>query len=225
MECLRINRNEVLRYLGYKNQVLDNNILLLIEDCINEMRNLAESRYVYKFFEMDNENGKIVLCNSNIELLGNDISNHLKQSETCILMAATLGNAVDMKIRYYEKINMTKALIMDACASCAIEEVCDSLCVGLQDKLHSRNKTITPRFSPGYGDLPIELQRAFISVLEADKAIGLAASYSNILIPRKSVTAIMGITDTGYKIQEKSCLSCSKYSSCQFRREGTGCGA
>lgn len=223
-EYLKINRDEVLRYLGYRNQVIDENILRLIDECIDETRYLAESRYVYKFFEIDNDNGKITLRNSKIELSGKNIFDHLKDSKVCILMSATTGSAIDMKIRYYEKINMTKALILDACASTAIEEVCDNAGSEIKEKLINQNKTITSRFSPGYGDLPMDLQRQFILVLEAGKAIGLTASSSNILIPRKSVTAIMGIIDKNDKVEEKSCLKCNKYSSCHFRRERNCCG-
>lgn len=225
MECLEINKNEVLRYLGYRNQLLDDGISLLIDDCINEMRSLAESRYVYKFFVMDNESGKILLRDSNIELLGKDIFNHLRNSSKCILMAATLGSTVDMRIRYYEKINITRALILDACASTAIEEVCDNVCSEIDEKLAEQNEKLTSRFSPGYGDLPIDMQRNFITCLQADRAIGLTASSSNILIPGKSVTAIMGIIGRSQRREDRKCSNCNKYFNCQFKREEDCCGA
>ena len=40
-------------------------------------------------------------------------------------MAATIGNDIERKTRLYEKTNLTKALIFDACATTAIESVCD----------------------------------------------------------------------------------------------------
>lgn len=212
------NKDEVLRYLGYKNQNLDKITNDLIEESMDEMRNLIKPRYIYKFFNIMRKEEKIYLNSSNFNLVGKDIENHLDKSEICALMAVTLGNDVDAKLRYYEKINMTKALILDACATAAIEEICDKICEELENILNVENKTLTSRYSPGYGDLPINIQKRFLSMLDAEKAIGLTASSHSILIPRKSVTAIVGVVDKEDKIKKVSCLDCSKYYTCMFRK-------
>ena len=134
-------------------------------------------------------------------------------------MAVTLGHQVDTRIRYYEKINMTKALILDACATAFIEEICDGICREIEDKLMDGNK-LTSRFSPGYGDLPISIQKDFLATLNAEKSIGLTATSTSILIPRKSVTAIVGLIDRDEKIEENTCISCNNYSDCKFTRGG-----
>ena len=79
---------------------------------------------------------------------------------------------MDFKIRYYEKTNITKALILDACATTAIEEICDKICEDLEEMVKKDNMALTTRYSPGYGDLPIDIQ-GFLSVLRAEKPIGL----------------------------------------------------
>lgn len=224
MGTLCLDKNEILRYLGYKNQVLDKKLERLLDDCMDEMRSLTEGRHVYKFFNIAKDNGKIVLKDCLINLEGTGIYKHLETSKTCILMAATLGSEVDTRIRYYEKTDMTRALILDSCASTAIEEVCDRVCSYLEKIVGEKGKTLTSRYSPGYGDLPIDIQKSFISALGADKSIGLTASSSNILIPRKSVTAIIGVASGNSKPMEKNCLKCSKYSDCQYRRERGSCG-
>ena len=84
---------------------------------------------------------------------------------------------------------------------------------------------ITFRYSPGYGDLPLDIQRSFLSVLDTQKKIGLTASENNLLFPRKSVTAIIGIIDKNIKIKKRSCIECSNYENCSFRRKGENCGA
>ncbi|NMA03655.1 MAG: vitamin B12 dependent methionine synthase [Clostridiales bacterium] len=111
------------------------------------------------------------------------------------MMAVTLGNDVDAKIRYYERKSITRALILDACATAAVEEICDRICDELGKTVNKENKTLTSRYSPGYGDLPIHIQNDFLSVLGAQKAIGLTANSHSILIPRKSVTAIVGVVE------------------------------
>lgn len=225
MDELCIDRNEVLRYLGYKHQALDDNTEALVEECIEEIKAIVKERYVYKFFEVEKDNEKLLLKDCTLELQGNDIRRHLENSLSCVLMAVTLGNAVDSRIRYYEKFNMARALILDACATTAVEEVCDRVCEKIKEKVKMQNKTLTSRFSPGYGDLPLSIQKDFIKVLEADKIIGLTASESSILIPRKSVTAVVGVSDKNVKTNNNACLSCKKYKDCEFRRRNASCGA
>jgi hypothetical protein len=92
------------------------------------------------------------------------------------------------------------------------------------DLLKKENKDLTYRFSAGYGDLSIDIQRDFLEVLNAPKKIGLTATGENILIPRKSVTAIMGVVNKGTDNKKLGCIGCSKYNDCNFRRVGEGCG-
>ncbi|WP_346894665.1 methionine synthase [Clostridium sp. UBA7503] len=219
------NKDEVLRYLGYKNQVLDKVTDVLIDELMDEMRSLIKARYIYKFFNIRKEKGRICILNSNFSIAGENIKKHLDKSEVCILMAVTLGNSVDAKIRYYEKISMTKALILDACATTAIEELCDRICEELEEVVQNENNTLTARYSPGYGDLPIDIQKKFLSMLSAEKSIGLTASSNSILIPRKSITSIVGVVKReNNSIKKISCLQCNKYSNCMFRKGDGECG-
>lgn len=218
------NKDEVLRYLGYKNQRIDTQLDNLIEESMIETRKIIKPRRIYRSFDILRMNGLINLSGCNLVLDGEDIKEHLKKAERCVLMAVTLGNEIDTKIRYYERIDMTKALILDACATTAIEEICDNICKEIEDELIVRNNTLTSRYSPGYGDLSIDIQKSFLSVLGAERSIGLTVSEHNILMPRKSVTAIVGIVDNEYKENKFKCLNCKNYFNCAFKRGDEGCG-
>jgi hypothetical protein len=209
--------------MGYNGQTLGGNIMGLIDDCIEETKTLIVDRYVYTYCKIVRNNEKLVLKECSLELTGDNIRRHLKDCNSCIFLAVTLGSAVDMRIRYYEKSNMTKAVILDSCATTAVEEICDKVCKEIEEKINQQGKALTSRFSPGYGDLSISMQKDFISVLEADKKIGLTASDHSILIPRKSVTAVAGITNIFNKIEDNKCLTCGNYSNCAFKRRGS-CG-
>lgn len=215
---------EILRYLGYRNQGLDGQINSLIDHCIEEICQLKRAKYTYRFHELTREGRELGLKGANLYLPGEDIQKQLCHSSVCLLMAVTLGHEVDRKIRYYEKIDLTRALILDACATAVIETVCDELCGKLAIKLAQEQKKLTSRFSPGYGDLPLNIQGPLLDVLGAGKAIGLTASCTNVLIPRKSVTAIAGIVALEQKIIPVTCQDCSQYSTCHFNKGGKGCG-
>lgn len=222
---LEINKEEVLRYLGYKGQDIDENLCNTIEECREEIKKVITPRVVYSYKNIKLSDDGVEVITTNLILKGKDIKEHLKNSTECALMAVTLGNEVEKRTRLYEKTNLTKALILDACATTAVEEVCDIVENGVKEKAILDGMNITFRYSPGYGDLPLDVQNSFLRTLEAQKKIGLTVSENNLLFPRKSVTAIIGIVNGGIEKKKKSCKECSNYENCSFRKEGESCGA
>lgn len=221
---MKINKEEVLRYLGYKGQYLDEKIDKLIDQAINEINNAGRTKSTYRFFPLKMVSGRLLIKGTNIVLPGQDIKNHLKNTKDCIIMAATLGHEVDRLIRYYEKVSMTRALILDATASVAIEEAINKLNGDLEKEVFMDNKIFTSRYSPGYGDLPLSIQGGLLDILGAKKSIGLTANAHNILIPRKSITAILGIVAGSVVNNETSCEHCNMRNNCDFSKGGKGCG-
>ena len=116
---------------------------------------------------------------------------------------------------------MAYALVLDALASAMTEEFCDSAENEMKAKLPGN---FTWRFSPGYGDYPIELQPDMIRFLNADKLIGLTATESNILIPRKSVTAVIGVSEDEQEQALRGCAVCKMRENCRYRKDGGHCG-
>lgn len=216
---MSIDKKEVLRYLGYKGQVIDDKMNNLIDECMREIIKISKPRYTYEIFYM---NSDFKLFNTNYSLLDNDIKNHLKNCEKCVILAATLGITVDNKIKYYEKINMTKAYIIDACATAYIESICDKVETEIKEIATKENKYITSRYSPGYGDFKIENQGKIIDLIDGNQKIGVLVTESSILIPRKSVTAFIGIVSHRPQVIYK-CSICSKNKDCTFKRGGHNC--
>lgn len=155
-------------------------------------------------------------------LTGRDIRNHLSGCTDCVLLAATLGAQADSLIRRAQVINMEQALWLDAAASAAIEEVCDAAQRQIAEQL---GKSLTHRFSCGYGDLPLSIQPQLCTLLDSAKSIGLSVSRSSMLTPIKSVTAILGILPAGAVASApKPCSICHLKETCVLRRKGVFCG-
>ena len=128
----------------------------------------------------------------------------------------------DALIRRWESRDMLRALALDCCATAGVEQVCDQVEQEIESQFPGCSFPF--RFSPGYGDLPLELQGEILHLLDAPRKIGLCASASHILTPRKSVTAILGIARGEIQQTVRSCLSCPARESCQYRKSGGHCG-
>ena len=222
---LSIPKKEVLRYLGHKNQEINGNIDRLIDETIEEAKELIAPKKVVARYRITIKDTGVYLDNTNLVLTGEDIKNHLKYSKDIYIMAVTLGSVIEKKIAYYEKIDLTKAIILDSCATTAVEEFCNYIEEDIKKIAENENMGITFRYSPADGDLPIDIQKDFLDTLNATKVIGLTVSRHNLLMPRKSVTAIIGLIPKDKELNKRTCEVCSNYENCKFRKEGVSCGS
>ncbi|MDD2482063.1 MAG: vitamin B12 dependent-methionine synthase activation domain-containing protein [Lutispora sp.] len=216
---MRIDRMEVLRYLGHKNQSIDKATDRLLEECIVEINEISKKSFVFNIYDIEKEEDKIALKGTNLIFESKDLYIHLYSSDKCALLAATLGLEVDRRIAYYSKMNLTKGIIMDACASTAIEALCDEVQEGIGEKAKEEGRYITARYSPGYGDLPITHQKDIVEVLRAYSQIGLTVNEASIMLPRKSVTALIGWQREEHTAKGDKCENC-KEKNCLYRKCG-----
>lgn len=216
-----INQKEALRYLGYVGENPDESIQLILNESEKHLIEIIEPRYIYRCFDLDFLDNQAVLNGCKLKLVGKDINNHLNGCEKAILMCATLSVNVDRFIRVTQVTDMTKAVIIDSLASVAIEQICDNIQEEIADEF--KNYHLTFRYSPGYGDFPIELQKDFLNVLNAPKKIGLTATEDSILTPKKSVTAIIGLSKSEIEKVKKDCQDCNLHETCIYRKRGERC--
>lgn len=218
----KLNFEECARYLGYKGNAVDNNVLSIMKRCEEEIISHAMPRFVYKRFPIFPCKKGIEVVGTSILLTGNSIALHLKDCKEVILLGATLSGEMDKCIRLAEINDMAYALVLDAMCAVAIEQVLDKI----EELFHQKlpQKYLTYRYGIGYGDLPISLEPEFLAVLNAEKTIGLCSNESYTLSPRKSVVCIVGISDTEIINRKRSCSVCNMSSRCEFRKRGERCG-
>ncbi len=216
-----INKTEAMRYMGLGNTEPDKIIADILNNCEKELLSILKPLYTYAVFDIKEKAEGIEVLSTPLLLKGNSIKNHLKDCSKAVLLAATLGIEADKIIKRYQLSDLTSALATDSLASAAIEQVCNIVEEEIRDKVAPLN--MTWRFSPGYGDLPIEIQRDFLNVLNAQKRIGLTATNSLILLPSKSVTAIIGLSENKIEKTRQGCAVCNLRNTCQFRKRGDRC--
>ena len=212
-----LNYNEILMYLGYRGQKITQDVEIQIKRCISEVMKASEPKLVWRRLPL--VEGRI----DGLELEGHGIKNMLSSCHEVVLMAATIGSKVERLLMQRGVSDMADAVIMDSCASTAIENVCDNFEFDLRAELERRGLYLTDRFSPGYGDLPLDTQPRLCAALNTQKRIGLTVAASNIMIPRKSVSAIMGISHERQQLRKRGCEVCSMFINCPYRKGGQTC--
>ena len=211
-----IDPKEVARYLSYRGQQPDETVRALIEECIAEVNAAADPKFTCGRFSLtwSEEQG---FQAASLRFNSLSLQCNLAGCREVFLFAATLGIAVDTLIRRSAMLDAAKGLVMQAAAAAAIEAFCDSENDKLRDQVESEGLYLRPRFSPGYGDLSLDVQRDFLRVLQAQKAIGLTLTDSGMMVPIKSVTALIGISDVPTSCHRQGCEVCERLD-CAFHR-------
>lgn len=184
-EDLPINTGEILRYMGCKNQ--DAQVLKLLEDCQNELGGALTYKVCFDEFPIKRLRNTIAFPFAEVD--SSDLCKCLQGFSRSVIFAATIGIEIDRLILKYSRLSPSRALCFQAIGAERIEALCDAFC----GDLLTERKKISPRFSPGYGDLPLSFQSEIFKVLDLPRKIGISLNSALLMSPSKSVTAIIGI--------------------------------
>ena len=183
-----VSDKEILRYAGCKGN--NDEISALLCDCLAEAEDHLSYRVCYCKLGVKIDRN---ICDFGaFKVESSDLAKNLSGCSEVIVFCATVGTLFDRLIAKYERISPSKAVMLQAIGSERVEAVCDSFCDQISRETGRRTK---PRFSAGYGDLPLELQSEIFALLLCEKNIGVTLNDSFFMSPSKSVTAFLGLCD------------------------------
>ena len=188
-EAPPIRQREILRYAGCAEA--DAATALLMEDCLTEAADALTYKVCYRELPVKIDGEK---CDFGVfSVFSHQLARNLENCARVLLLAATVGVGIDRLIQKYSRIAPSRALMLQAIGAERIEALCDAFCDDMEKEM---GVSLRPRFSPGYGDLPLSVQKDIFSLLETPKRIGLSLNDSLLMSPTKSVTAFAGITNS-----------------------------
>lgn len=210
-------KREAARYLGYGKHVVDEQTLALIERSFSELQTVAAGKFIYRIFDLDSVEAEKVRFGG-MEIHSKSLGRNLAGCDRIVLFAATLGIGTDRLMERKAVCDMAGTVVMQACAAALLEEYCDACQREIGEMLKKDGRFLRPRFSPGYGDFPIEFGKELMRVLDCAKKIGLTMTESCMMSPMKSVTAVIGVSESDAGCGERPCEACGK-KDCIYRRD------
>lgn len=210
-----VDRKEIFRYLGYRGKEPDAGTKQLVEVCIAELLSNMEPRMIVRESYVTMKEGMVecgYFCTRSKKLAVN-----LSGCDRMLLMAATLGIGADRLLYRYGKTQIAKAVVMQATATAVIEAYCNELCEQWKAEYKRLGMYLRPRFSPGYGDFSLECQKEILNGLNAATRIGLTLTDGGMMMPSKSVTAVIGLSRKQERCPVSGCENCEK-TTCLYRR-------
>ena len=182
-EEIFIDERELWARLGGIGAIEDEKIKSVVADLTSVM----SAAFVADELSVTVNNG-VCVSTDRMTIAGADFAKIAGGCHRVIAVAATLGAGVDFLIRKKSAISISDGFIYDAVASAMVEGL-----VNLATVRQCSGREHTGRFSPGYGDMPLDLQGDIITLLDAGRRLGITLNESKLMSPSKSVTALMGI--------------------------------
>ena len=212
-----IDWGEARRYLGLHKPggTVDAGLDAALRACGAELESVARPRAVWRRYPLAWGEGTVSFAG--IDTASTHLRRHLDGCGEVFLFAATLGAETDRLLRRWSVQDVSRAVMVQACAAALLEAYCDECCARLAREVRGEGLYLRPRFSPGYGDFDVACQRALLAAVEGPKRIGLTATEHMMLSPTKSVTAVVGLTTDAARCDPRGCEACGKRD-CAFRR-------
>ena len=184
------DEKEILRYAMMPSTATAPEELPLGE-CLAAARGAARCRAVWQRYPLGWQEKELDLGFA--KTASQNLRKHLEGCTEIVLFACTAGGEMDRRINREKVISPVRGLLMSAIGSQQVEGACDRLCEMLAKEYPDRQ--LVSRYSPGYGDLPLELQREIIRALDCGRTIGVTLTESLLMQPSKSVTAVIGMKE------------------------------
>jgi hypothetical protein len=201
---VRLDRAEILRLLGRRGETGDTGNERL-EAALTEAMQLA-GRLI--------EPKGIYTIAAGRDLPGSDQFSDLERVAFCI---CTIGPGIEREVTSLsEGGELLRAVVLDSVGSVAAEAVAEVLDQQIHEIAAAEGLKTSCRASPGYGDWDIREQEAIFLLLPAE-SIGVKLSESFMMIPRKSVSFAVDISEKPVRMRsENSCRNCDRID-CRFR--------
>ncbi len=214
---LKVSRREIFRYLGIRDGKPDPQTSSLVDSVVGELEKVIRPREFHQAYPLNvtgDERHTVDLgC---FQTHSRSLEKNLRGCSEVIVFAATIGSGVDMLLRRYGLTEPSRGVVMQAASAAFIESWCDQI----NDRLKAALKEglyLRPRFSPGYGDFPLEDQRDIFRALQVEKRVGIVLTESLLMLPSKSVTAVIGAGKEDLSCVREGCEVCRK-ADCLYRR-------
>lgn len=225
-----VDRGEVLRYLGYRGQKVTPELEGRMDDVVAHCIEVAQPAGCVRVFEVagrgETTDGRpeVRLEGTALTLVGNSMRDHMRGAVAVGVLAVTLGMGIEREIRRYSVTgNSLDGMIFDAAAIALVERAADAAEASVVRAASDRGLYTNFRFSPGYGDMPMETQPVLLATLDAQRRLGITLTSTLLMVPTKSVTAVVGMFGEPQPSTRRTCKGCPCFDFCTIRSTGRTC--
>jgi len=216
---INIDKGRILTRIGYSDDYEPSaRIISLVDDYIDNYHDLLSPAYSHKIRDIESVDGNCVTIGDSIVLESKVLSRLLERCERVAVFALTIGNYLEDLVAYLAENGLIlQATVLDAVGSGTVEKLAAQVEGKIRVNAGIEGMVTSRRFSPGYCDWEVSQQELVFRTLDGDMA-GIRLTESMLMIPRKSISGIIGIGRPENDIENYNpCSTCLK-KDCPGRR-------
>jgi len=209
---VRLARRQVVRALGYigKRQP-PSGVTSLIDEYVNGAGQLIDAKYWYGLEDVTAVEGLTSVIRDSVAFESRVVADLLERCSKIVVFLTTIGGELETKVRKLaEDGSVVHAYVLDAVGSIAAEQAASHVETVAAEMARADGLVASRRFSPGYCDWNITQQRSLFRLAKAD-SIGVSLTELGLMLPRKSVSGIIGLGSSGSGVETYNpCLDCTR---------------
>ncbi len=183
-----------------------------VEAVIDDAYALIDPKAMYKTAKVSEVQGGRLVLEGRSVLESELLAEKFKCTPEIVVYLETIGPALEKRVAELATRELSKSFVMDCVGTYALHQVFDII----QKDFQPDGRERLSKFSPGstsYWD--IRQQKVLFEILgleEVEKTVGVKLNEYCIMIPKKSVSGVMGLTEE----QFLECQICKRR--CEYRR-------
>jgi hypothetical protein len=187
----------------------------LAERAIEEGTPLLKPALLFQRMVVDGIQHERIKLDGGSELHGKLIARHLAPATEVLLILCTVGENIDKRVSDLMENDMVYALALDGLGSAGVEALANAACRHFEVEANGKNLETSIPLSPGMVDWSVEEAQPQLFDLLATEEIGVKLTPSRVMIPRKSLSMVIGVGET--MIAGTTCEYCSMREVCRYQ--------
>ncbi len=214
---LILDKTTIAIRLGYRDRMLPTKVDELIDRQLDVATKILHPVYSYQFRRLENLAIPDFLIEGQLSFSSKTVSYVLDGCQNIAVYLATIGNDIDLEIaRLMNQQQLMAGTIMDIIGSAAITQTLNNLRADVKEVAEKQGLQTTRHYAPGYCDWDIRQQRILFPILDS-AALEVRLNEACMMIPRKSVSGIIGIGIIDKNKKTPCLLFCQKSETCEYR--------
>lgn len=213
------DKQRIYNLIGYSDATeVSARVKRLMDSYTDNSEYLINISQSYTFRDVETVNGSRVVFNDSTVLESSVVANLCKRCDKVAVFVTTIGTNLEEMVSCLNENNLVlQGTVLDAIGSIAAEHSAELAEDNIKHMVEIQGLCISRRFSPGYCDWAVNQQQQLFGILGDDTAeVSITDQY--LMLPRKSVSGLIGIGEAGRGIEEYNpCRKCKKQT-CPGRR-------
>jgi hypothetical protein len=213
-----VDKQEILGLIGYGEAgAISARVDSLVDDYLDNYHDFIAPTFKYDFWSVKKVAGGRTRIGP-VTLKSAVLARLLERCERVAVFALTIGGYLEELVDQLSVSGLVlQATVLDAVGSGAAETLAAEIQAEIARWADRRGLVISRRFSPGYCDWNVGQQGELFRLLGGE-VTGITLTDSMLMVPRKSISGVIGIGLPGHGIEEYNpCTTCHK-KDCPGRR-------